>query len=170
MLQRKLILIASGLIGVLGLMGAGLFALGGAGIDGSPFQGDAYANITLALVLLLGPCAILPCTLYEIRRPQWGGILLCSLALIVVLMIAANHQREWGFAIHQAALVSLCLALPMFLIGSLLFFSSQPLRMGLHGLWYIELVLAVLIAGYFGWQAGSDGVDAMLQRFRGGPH
>lgn len=168
MIGRRTSMIIGMVVGALALAGAVGFAIGGAGRYGTPFQGDAFFNITLALVLLLGPCAILPCTMYEIRRPQWGGIMLCSLALIDVLMIVANNQGAWGFAMHNAALAAFGITLPMFLIGSLLFFSTRPLRMGLHGLWYVELMAALMIAGYFTWQVGADGLSALIHWFKGG--
>ncbi len=164
---RKQIFVVSLITGVLALLGTGLFVVAGAGIYGSPFAGDSYFNTTLLLVLLCGPFAVLPCTLFDGQKPGYGGIVLCGLAVVEVAMITLNNVREWGFAVHDAALGSLCLGFPMFVIGTLLITSSKPHASWLNWVWWIELLLAALAAGYFLWQVGADGIGILFYLLRG---
>ncbi len=166
MVNRKRILVASLIAGILALLGAALFAVAGAGIYGSPFAGDSYFNATLLLVLLWGPFAILPCTLLDWRKPGYGGIVLCGCAVIEVGVITLNNLREWGFAVHDAALGSMCLGFPMFVMGTFLFASSRSHASWLRWVWRIECLLAALATGFFLWQVGADGIDFLLYLVR----
>ncbi len=168
MKSRKAILTFSVIIGTLALLAAGLFAVAGAGIYGSPFAGDTYFNATILLVLLFGPVAVLPCTLFDWWKPGYGGIVLCGLAILEVVVIALNNLREWGFAVHDAALGSLCLAFPMFVIGTLLFFSGKTHVSWLNWVWRFQVFFAATVAAYFVWQVGADGVGALIHLLRGG--
>ena len=165
---RKPILVWALITGTLAVLGASLFAVAGAGIYGSPFAGDSYFNATLLLVLLCGPAAVLPCTLFDMWKPGYGGIVLCGLSVIEVLVITLNNIREWGFAVYDAALGSLCLAVPMFALGTLIFFSGKPHVPWLKWAWWIEVLLAASVTGYFLWHVGADGVDALFLLLRGG--
>ena len=167
MKARNPILIASLVTGTLALLGASLFAVAGAGIYGSPFAGNFDENVTLLLVLLCGPVAILPCTLLDWWKAAYGGIVLCVLAIIEVGVISLYNDREWGFAMHDAALGSLVLALPMFAIGTLLFFSGQPRAAWLNWLWWIALIVVAIVMCYFLWWVGADGVRALMSLLRG---
>lgn len=168
MKSRKVILTFSVIIGTIVLLGAGLFAVAGAGIYGSPFAGDTYFNATLLLVLLLGPVAVLPCTLFDWWKPGYGGIILCTLAIFEVVVVVLNNLRERGFAVHDAALGSLCLAFPIFVIGTLLFFSGKTHVSCLEWAWRFEVLLAATVGAYFVWHVGADGVGALLHLLRGG--
>jgi len=168
MRARKPIVVISLITGTLAILGSGFFAAVGAGVYGSPFAGDGYFNTTLLFVLLCGPVAVLPCTLVDCWKPGYGGIVLCGLAEIEVLMISLNNIRAWGFAIHDAALGSLCLALPMFAIGSMLFVSGKPQVERLSWLWWMALLLAASVITFFLWHVGADGVRALLCLLRGG--
>ena len=97
----------------------------------------------------------------------YGGIFLCVLAMIEVGVITLYNNRAWGFAVHDAALGSLVLALPMFAIGTLLFFSGQARASWMKWLWWIDLVLVATVMAYFLWCVGADGVDAMVGFLRG---
>lgn len=167
--NRKPILITAAVLGLLALFGAALFAVAGAGIYGSPFDGDAWYNGTLLAVLLVGPVAILPCVVFDYLKPGRGGWLLCGLALVDVLAITLNNQCEWGFAIHAAGLATLGLTLPMVLLGTLLFLSANPDSGSLLvWIWRIEMILAGIIGIYFLWQVGWDGISALVHWLRGG--
>ncbi len=166
--SRKPVLIFSVFFGSLALAGAVFFAVAGAGIYGSPFAGDAYFNFTLLLVLLCGPVMILPCTILDSFRPGVGGFTLCGMAVVEIVVIALNNIQQWGFAVHAAALGSLCLALPMFVIGTALFLSVNQQVSRLNWLWRLELLLVAAAAGVFSWQVGADGFDALLNWLRGG--
>ncbi|GIX00828.1 MAG: hypothetical protein KatS3mg111_4160 [Pirellulaceae bacterium] len=168
MKSRKVILTSSIIIGTIALLGAGLFAVAGAGIYGSPFAGDTYFNATLLLVLLFGPVAVLPCTLFDWWKPGFGGIILCTLAIFEVVVVVLNNLQEWGFAVHAAALGSLCLAFPVFVTGTLLFFSGNPQVSWLNWAWRFEVLLAATVAAYFMWHVGADGVSALRHLLRGG--
>lgn len=127
---RQLCLILAFFAGILAVFGSALFAVAGAGMYGSPFAGDPYFNTTLLLVLI-GPVAILPCAILDYLKPGGGGIILSGLAILEIIPISLNNIYQWGFAIHNAALAILFLALPMFSIGVLLVFSSKSFRSGL---------------------------------------
>ena len=162
--MAKLRIAATGgaiVVGILALAASGLFAIGGAGMFGSPFQGTDRENLLLLLTLLLGPVAILPCALLDLARPGWGGLLLGILALADVAAIVAFNQRMWGFAIHDAALGSLVLAAPAFLIGSLLFFTAPSRSRASLWIWLAAASIAVLVAGWFSWQVGRDGLSSL---------
>ena len=88
--------------------------------------------------------------------------------MIQVAVIALHNMMEWGFAIHDAAHGSLCLALPMFAIGTLLFFSGMRRGSRVDWLWWILLVLAGMVMGYFLWRVGADGVGLLIYVLRGG--
>jgi len=109
----------------------------------------------LLLFLLCGPVALLPCVLFDMWKPSLGGITLCSLSLVEAGFIALNNQRPQGFAIHDAALGSLCLAFPMFVIGTLLFRSSKLDVSWLNWVWLIEVFVAASATGYFLWHVGA---------------
>ena len=168
MKSRKLIFVFSAIVSTLALLGAILFSVAGAGIFGSPFAGDSYFNATLLLVLLFGPVAALPCTVFDWWKPGVGGVLLCVLALFEVFLIVLNNIREWGFAVHDAALGSLCLALPMFILGTMLFFSSSLHVAWVDWVWRIMLLLVATVTMFFMWRVGADGVAALLELSRGG--
>ena len=150
--KRRPILVCSLIIGTLAFLGSGLFAVAGAGILGSPFSGGSYHQITLLLLLICGPVIVLPCTLFDLRKPGYGGFVLCSLALVEVGMISLHHVMEYGFNIFNAAGASLFIALPMFVIGSLLLFSGKPHAAWLNRAWWIELFLAASVSVWFLWQ------------------
>ena len=155
---RHRLLVASTLFGVLAALGAGVFAMFGAGIYGSSFGGGVHHNLTLLLVLLCGPLAVLPCVLMDRRIPGWGGIALCSMSLVEVGIVASYSVRSWGFAIHDAALGSLVLAAPMFLVGSL-FLSSSPCKYKtMERVWWGHMAIATAICAYFVWMVGRDAV------------
>jgi hypothetical protein len=165
---RQWILVASGVCGILALVGAGLFVVAGAGWAGSPFQGGTYFNVTLFLVIILGPVAVLPCTILDYFKSGLGGLLLCGFAIADVIAIVLNNTRDWGFAIHDAGLGALCLAFPAFVIGTLLFFFSGRCDGRLKSIWQIELALAAVPAVYFSWHVGPDGLSAALSWLGGG--
>ena len=166
--RRRTILILAFVVGILAICGSALFAIAGAGIYGSPFAGDNYFNVTLLIVLLIGPVAILPCTILDYLKPGCGGSILCGLSIIEVVSIVLNNIRQWGFAIHDAALASFSLALPMFAIGTMLIFSSSSHRKELNWIWRVEVLFAVVVAAYFSWHVGADGVSALFHLLRGG--
>lgn len=168
MKARQSILVVSILCGILAALAAGLFAVVGAGMYGSPFQGDTYFNSTLFWVLILGPLAVLPCAIVDYFKSGCGGLLLCGFAIVDVIVIVLNNIRQWGFAIHDAGLGTLCLAFPMFVIGTLLFFSSGRRDGRLKWIWRIELALATGPAVYFSWHVGRDGLSALCWWLRGG--
>ena len=164
---RRTIVGATFIIGVLAFVAACLFTVGGAGILGSPFTGEMRSDVALFLILLLGPVAVLPCVTWDHFKPTWGGIALCSLALIEVVPIVWYCQREWGFAIHSAALASLGLSLPMMIMGTLLVYSSNERRMAVGKVWQVEVLIATIIAAYFIWSVGADGYRALVALLRG---
>lgn len=167
--NRKPILITAAVLGVLALLGAALFAVAGAGMYGSPFDGDAWYNATLLAVLLIGPVAILPCVVFDYLKPGRGGWMLCGLALVDVLAITLHNQCEWGFAIHSAGLATLGLTLPMVVVGTLLLLSTNPAPGStLVWIWRIEMILGGIIGIYFLWQVGWDGISALVYWLRGG--
>ena len=166
--RRRTILILAFVVGILTICGSALFAIAGAGIYGSPFAGDTYFDITLLMVLLFGPVAILPCTILDYWKQGCGGAILCGLSIIEAVLIILNNIRQWGFAIHDAALGSFLLALPMFAIGTLLIFSSSSHRRGLNWIWRVEVLFAVVVGAYFSWHVGADGASALFHLLRGG--
>ncbi len=165
---RMTVLLFSAMVGVLALLAAILFTVAGAGIFGTPFQGDAYFNTTLLFVLLSGPCVVLPCVLFDWMKPTIGGLLLCTFSLIEVVAVALNNTREWGFAMHDAALASLIIALPMFAIGTLLFYSHSSTSATLRRIWQTEAGVAMLVAGFFCWNVGADGISSLIALLQGG--
>jgi drug/metabolite transporter (DMT)-like permease len=154
--HRHLIVILATVIGVLGILGSALFTVAGAGMYGSPFAGDTYFNLTLLLVLLCGPVAILPCTILDRHKPGLGGLALCGFAIVAVVPITLNNIRQWGFAIQDAGVASFCLAFPMFTIGSMLLFSSPPQRSELKWIWRVELLILSAIAVCYSWLLRDD--------------
>ncbi len=167
MKARPWILAASSLFGILATAVTGWLCIFGAGWAGSPFQGDHYFNLTLFLVLVLGPLVILPCTILDCVKPAYGGLLLCGFALADVIAIVLNSQCEWGFAIHYAGLFALCVPFPAFVIGTLLFFSSGRCDAVRKTIWRVELVLALAPAIYFSWYVGLDGLTSVFAWLRG---
>ena len=171
---RRRVLVSSTVFGTLGLATTAfvmIFVVGRFGspmrLLYSPFEGDWDGSRSL-LMLLCGPVAVLPCVLFDMWKPSLGGITLCSLSLAEVGFIVLYNQRQWGFAVHDAALWSLCLAFPTFVIGTLLFFSGKPHVSWLNWVWWIALLLAVSATGYFLWHVGADGVNALLYLLQGG--
>ncbi len=168
MKHRTLILTLALGSGVIAIVGAIWFAIAGAGFYGSPFSGDFYFKATLMMVLLFGPLTVLPASIIDIFKPGRGGLLLCGLADIELAVIALNNLREWGFAIHDAALGSVCIAFPMFLIGSLLFFSGQQRSGWTLRIWRVLLAIAISVAVFYCWHVGQDGFEALVHLLRGG--
>ncbi len=169
MKNRKRILVVSGVCGILAFLGAGLFAVLGAGMYGSPFaDGDVYFDLTLLFVLLLGPVAVLPCTILDCFKSGLGGILLCGFAIADVIAICLNNSVTSVFIVQTAGLITFCLALPTFVIGTLLFFSSGRSDGRWKTIWWFELALASVPAVYFSWQVGLDGVSGLIWWMRGG--
>ena len=171
---RRCVLFSSAVIGALALVATALFVIfilgrlgSPMGLLRSPFEGD-WRGSTLLFVLLCGPVALLPCVLFDIWKPSLGGITLCSLSLAEAGLIALSNQRQWGFAIHDAALGSLCLAFPMFVIGTFLVRSSKLDVSWLNWVWLIELFVAASAMGYYLWHVGADGVSALFHWLRGG--
>lgn len=165
---RQILLAVSTLIGVFALLGAGWFTVAGAGMFGSPFAGDTYFNATLMLVLICGPLTILPCTLLEMLKPRWGGMLLCSLSLAEAGVLVLNNCYQWGFAIHNAALGSLCLAAPMFLLGFLFLGSTPSKDRWSPMIWWGETTVAAVVAAFFLVMVGRDGAQALFYWLQGG--
>ena len=145
---RRWVLFSSTVIGALALAATALFVIFIVGRFGSPTP-------LLLLFLLCGPVALLPCVLFDMWKPSLGGITLCSLSLVEAGFIALSNQRPQGFAIHDAALGSLCLAFPMFVIGTLLFRSSKLDISWLNWVWLIEVFVAASATGYFLWHVGA---------------
>ncbi len=136
---------------------------------GSPFAAEElFFNATLFFVLLLGPVAILPCTIVDYFRAGVGGLLMCTLAILDVIAIVLNNCAQWGFAIHNAGLVTFCLALPMFAMGSLLFVSSGWSGAAWRRIWQGECFLATAMALFFSWYVGRDGLQALWSWLQGG--
>lgn len=159
MKPRTRVLWVSTIAGVLAAIAASLFAVAGAGIYGTPFAGNRYFNAALFLVLLFGPFAILPCTLLAIWKARWGGIILCTSAIAETVSILLLNQREWGFAIHDAAIAFCVIALPVFVLGSLLFRSddSADSKWKMH-LWRLELAVMAIVSMLLLWQVGNDAI------------
>jgi len=168
-LRRRICLVLSLIIGLLALAGTIWFAIAGAGIFGSPLTaGDPYANRMLVLVLIFGPALILPCTFLEIWRPNWGGFVLTILALCDLGMIFLYNVRQWGFAIHDAGLGAACLALPMFILGSAMLFTSPIRHRLLITVWFCEFAAGATIGAYLTWQVGRNGLDSLIALLCGG--
>lgn len=168
MTLRSAILAVSMALGVLGGLGTAAFVLGGAGMFGSPFSGDPYFQLTLLAVLAFCPLAILPCTILEWWRPRVGAVALSCLTLCGFMAIVLNNVRDWGFAVHDAALGCLVLALPNFGIASALLFSTRPLPRWLVLAWCLEAGAVVLVVGWFIREVGADGVSALFHWLQGG--
>lgn len=155
-------------VGVLSACLATCFSIFGAGMYGSPLTaGDANSNWNLVLVLVLGPFAILPCALLEFRKPAWGGTALCTLAICDAGLIIRYNVREWGFAVHDAGLGTFCLALPMFLLGTLLQFSSRTFSKLRFMIWCAQASIVMALTAYFTWQVGQDGFSCLLALLKG---
>jgi len=168
-LRRRISLVLSLIIGLLALAVTIWFAIAGAGIFGSPLTaGDPYANRMLVLVLIFGPALILPCTFLELWRPNWGGVVLTTLALCELGMMILYNVRQWGFAIHDAGLGAVCLALPMFILGSAMLFTSPIRHRMLITVWFCEFAAAATIGAYLTWQVGRDGLDSLISLLSGG--
>lgn len=167
--RRRICLVLSLIVGALALAGTIWFAIAGAGFYGSPLTaGEPYSNWMLVLVLLCGPALILPCVLLELWRPNWGGFVLTILALCELGMIILYNVRQWGFAIHDAGLGAACLALPMFILGSLLLFTSPIRHRMLITVWFCEFIAGATIGAYLTWQVGRDGLDSLIALLSGG--
>ncbi|HTN74372.1 MAG TPA: hypothetical protein VL096_03965 [Pirellulaceae bacterium] len=161
--HRRGVLILAIIVGVLAMIGVVLYSFAGPGMFDWPFQGkESYYYTTLFFVLVCGPCSILPLTLLEIWKPCWGAIGLCSLAIVEVGLIGLNNLRQWGFAEHDAALGSLCLAAPMFLLGSLLLATDAKPHKRFANAWWWLMLIAVGIASRFLVLVGRDGFDIVV--------
>ena len=153
---RSLVLIFAFLIGVVAAKIAVLFAIAGAGMFGTPFQGDSFFNITLLLVWVFGPFAILPLTLFDTWKPGWGGLLLCGSAVVDVGMICLNNIYMNGFSVYNAVTASASIALPVFAIGSLVYFSGRKESTWSIWIWGFMLALLILAAIFFAFKIGPD--------------
>jgi hypothetical protein len=159
---RPLVLVISLATGALTFVGSVLFLFIGAGMYGSPLAGDVWFNTTLFLIVLFGPMAVLPCALVEKWWPTWGGVALCNLSIPVVFLLILNNMREWGFATYDAATGTLCLAIPMFILGTLLWHSQTTHEKWAKIVWRTQLMM---LAGFLLSFAGAIAVDE-LQLFQ----
>jgi|RhiMetdeSRZDD1v2_1073273.scaffolds.fasta_scaffold235184_2 hypothetical protein len=67
-------------LGGVEFVGACLWAIGGAGIYGSPLGGGPWANRVIVF-LLTGPMSLLPASVLAIWRPRWAGVWLTVTAV-----------------------------------------------------------------------------------------
>ncbi len=105
---------------------------------------------------LFASIAVFSCIKLDRWQPGWGGIVLCGLALISVVMISFFFVLEPPrFDVFALALSCLCVGFPMFVIGTLLFLSAQRQLSRLDYVWWIEFVLAAIVTGYFLWHTGA---------------
>lgn len=154
--KRRVVTICSLFLGTTGFVIGGLFAVAGAGMYGSPFQGGSYFNNTLMLILVFGPFAILPCAIFDIWKPGLGGLALCASSIIDVVVIILNNWTEYGFSVYNSAGASTFVALPIFVVGSLLYYSSQSTRAWNIWIWRGLLALLVIAFLFFAWKIAPD--------------
>ncbi len=108
------------LIGLVAVAGSAYFVLAGAGMFGSPFQGDPYFNLTLLMVVMFGPAMILPSALLDVWKPGWGGIFLCTTTILEGIGLMLNNFYEIGYNAYNVATAGVFLVVPMFALGSCL--------------------------------------------------
>ncbi len=101
-------------------------------------------------------------------KPRWGGMLLCSLSLAEAGVLVLNNSYQSGFAIHNAALGSLCLAAPMFLLGFLFLGSTPSKDRWSPMIWWGETTVAAVVAAFFLVMVGRDGAQALFYWLQGG--
>jgi len=168
--MRSAMLSGTAVLGVLALLGAVWFAWRGAGIFGSPFSGALSDDASLLAVLVCGPGALLPAVLIESRKPGWGAVFLSVFSLVESALVAWFNLRAWGFALHDAALGSLVLALPLIFCGTALFWTAPSAERSpvLIRTWQSAALLALLLASYYLVQVGADGWDALQAWLSGG--
>lgn len=154
--KRRMATVFAIVLGVIGIVIGSLFIVAGAGMYGSPFQGGAYFNRTLMLVLVFGPFAILPCAVFDIWKPGWGGLLLCACSTVDVAMIILNNWSEYGFSVYNSASASTFVALPLFMMGSSLYFTGRSTAT--RGIWIWRMLLALLtgVFLFFAFKLGPD--------------
>jgi len=148
--KRRIIVVGTLVFGAIGLVIGALFSIAGAGMYGSPFQGGSYFNKTLVLVLVFGPFAILPCAILDIWKSGWGGLTLCLASVTDVCVIILNNWSEYGFDVYNSATASTLVALPIFIAGSLLYFSGRPNRSWNVWIWRGSLALLIVTLCFFG--------------------
>lgn len=168
--RSKLSLVLAIIFGALTMIVGVLFLVAGAGMYGSPMQGDAYFNTTLLLILIFGPFAVLPCVLFDIWKPGLGGLALCASSLIDVVMIVLNNISSYGTGLdaYNSLTATSCVALPIFIIGSVLYFSRRNEGNWHRRVWQALLVLFVLTAIFFVYKIGPD-YWFFVERLSGGP-
>ncbi len=134
-------------IGGLTLIGSLLFAWIGAGMYGSPFSGESSSveSLLLLAILVLGPAAILPCTLIEKFFPERGGIALCLCSILILPVLFAYNVREWGIAYYDIATGVVYLAVPNSLLGFWLLSTNADLSRASVAVRRLCLITGILL-------------------------
>lgn len=140
LMGRSKIILVSRLIGGISLLAAGgATLLAGLGLD-----------LAIAKFLLAASVAVFACVEVDRWKPGWGGISLCGLAFILDFTACyISIHKTFGFDVYVGGLISLCLGVPLFAIGTLLFFSAQRPRSWLDQVWWYLFVMAIGVGGLF---------------------
>lgn len=126
-------------LGVLELLGAGLWCLAGAGIYGSPLAEMSEGDLLhVWAFLLVGPFAVLPFAVCALWRPAWGAVGLLTGGLISAGLAVPFLLTDASVFPH------LLVSFPMFVTGSLLI--RQTWRLGGNILLGVAAVLAGILA------------------------
>jgi hypothetical protein len=115
---HKALVAASIVLGVLALLGTGLWCAAGAGRYGSPLAGARPDELRNVLILLAaGPLSILPAGLLARKRPVAAGTWLLAAGGFCFFWHLGAVQRE-GFRGFEAWLPALLIGGPMLLLGA----------------------------------------------------
>ena len=130
-------------------------------------------QILLAVSTLIGVFALLGAGWFTVAGAgmfgsPFAGDTYFNATLMLVLICGPLTILPSGFAIHNAALGSLCLAAPMFLLGSLLLRSTPGKHSAIAMIWWVEATIAAVVAAFFLVMVGRDGAQALFYWLQGG--
>lgn len=124
--MRRVLLVIGNVVGVLEILGVGLWCLAGAGMYGSPLVGMSGRDLAKIIAFfLMGPLLVLPACILARSLPKPAGLLLLVTAVVsglwhimVVMSPFGVEQLLRGEPAFEALVPLALVSLPMMLLGA----------------------------------------------------